>query len=122
MSGIEGMKESIVPTMAKINEKVVSMKDAITENPDTTADKIIRLAVPALIGIAASKVVELGWKKTTKQESTPSATDTESNIFLAIAFAVISAIIGTVVSRLSTVSTNAFVNHRQKKRATKLAE
>jgi hypothetical protein len=116
-SSVEGMKESIIPQMEKINEKVTSMKNSITDNPDSTSDKIIRLAVPALIGIAVGKLVALGWKKTTKQESTPSATDTESNIFLAVVFAAVSAVVSTFASRLTTIGTNAYIGHRKNKRA-----
>jgi hypothetical protein len=111
------MKNSILPKLTDVNRKVDDMRASTQSNPDDITDKIIKLAIPALAGLVLTKVLQIAWKKTTKDDSVPSGADTDSSLLGAMAFASISGALAAVISRLSTKGSLALVNRRQAKKA-----
>lgn len=118
-SGIESMKDSVLPKLDSVNRKVDDMRSSVESDPENITDVIIKMAVPALAGMVLSKVLEIAWKKTTKDDTVPSGTNTSTSLLNAMAFASISGALAALISRLSTKGSKALVNHRQAKRLAK---
>lgn len=118
-SEIESLKTSLLPKLADVNRKVDDMRTATHSDPENLTDKIIKLALPALAGLVLSKVLEMAWKKTTKNDVVPSGSDDTTSLLGAMAFASVSAALAAVVSRLSTKGSTRLVNRRISKREEK---
>ena len=80
--------------------------------------KIFKFAMPTLVGLAFGKVFEMAWKQSVGRKATlpDGTTDARKDAILGIAFAVISAALGALVSQLSDRGSKAIVNHRHAKR------
>ena len=74
--------------------------------------------MPTLVGLAFGKVFEMAWKQSVGRKATlpDGTTDARKDAILGIAFAVISAALGALVSQLSDRGSKAIVNHRHAKR------
>ena len=94
----------------------------MSETPDleSTADRVVAALrnMPTLVGLAFGKVFEMAWKQSVGRKATlpDGTTDARKDAILGIAFAVISAALGALISQLSDRGSKAIVNHRHAKR------
>lgn len=121
-SGIESLKDSVLPKLSGVNRKVDDMRSSVKSDPENLTDKILKLAIPALAGLALTKILEMAWKKTTKDDAVPSGSDTSTSLLNAMAFASISGALAALISRLATKGSTALVSRRQTKRQAKLSK
>lgn len=134
----EGGASSVDRTVAmfhRIDRKVDAMRTARLRDPDTLGDKIIKSALPALIGLVAGKCFEVLWAKGTHTPARPgylrrhttvgkvlggSAESTDDagrqGLLMAVLFAAASAAFGTLVSQLADRGSRAFVARLQRHR------
>jgi hypothetical protein len=118
-SGLETLKNSVLPKLAGINKKVDDMRNSVQADPEDVTDKIIKLAVPAVAGLVLTKILQIAWKKATKADVVPSGSDTATSLLGAMAFASISGALAALMSRVSTKGALKVVDRRQAKRAAK---
>lgn len=104
---LESTADRVVAALRNIDGKVNAKRDQRLNDPDSFGDKIFKFAMPTLVGLAFGKVFEMAWKQSVGRKATlPDG----------IAFAVISAALGALVSQLSDRGSKAIVNHRHAKR------
>jgi len=118
MPNMESSADRVVAALHTVDEKVNAMRDQRLNDPDSFGDKIFKSVVPTLAGLALGKVFEMAWKQSVGRKATlpDGTTDARKDAILGIAFAVISAALGALVSQLSDRGSKAIVNHRHAKR------
>ena len=111
---LESTADRVVAALRNIDGKVNAKRDQRLNDPDSFGDKIFKFAMPTLVGLA----FEMAWKQTVGRKATlpDGTTDARKDAILGIAFAVISAALGALVSQLSDRGSKAIVNHRHAKR------
>ena len=99
---LESTADRVVAALHNIDGKVNAKRDQRLSDPDSFGDKIF----------------EMAWKQSVGRKATLPAgtTDARKDAILGIAFAVISAALGALVSQLSDRGSKAIVNHRHAKR------
>ena len=112
---LESTADRVVAALRNIDGKVNAKRDQRLNDPDSFGDKIFKFAMPTLVGLAFGKVFEMAWKQSVGRKAT-SWFDALKDAILGIAFAVISAALGALVSQLSDRGSKAIVNHRHAKR------
>lgn len=118
-SSLEDAKNAVMPKLDDVNRKVSDMRSSIQNDPENLTDKLIKFGLPALAGLVLTQVLQMAWKKGTKNDTVPSGSDTSTSLLGAMAFASISGALAAVISRLSTKGSNKLVDHRITKRETK---
>lgn len=123
---LESTADRVVAALHNIDGKVNAKRDQRLNDPDSFGDKIFKFAMPTLVGLAFGKVFEMAfgkvfemaWKQSVGRKATlpDGTTDARKDAILGIAFAVISAALGALVSQLSDRGSKAIVNHRHAKR------
>jgi hypothetical protein len=115
---LESGADRAVAALHKIDEKVNAMRNQRLNDPDSFGDKIFKFVVPSLAGLVFGKMFEMVWRKSVGRKATlpDGTTDARKDATLGIAFAVISAALGALVSQLSDRGSKAIVNHRHAKR------
>ena len=115
---LESTADRVVAALRNIDGKVNAKRDQRLNDPDSFGDKIFKFAMPTLVGLAFGKVFEMAWKQSLGRKATlpDGTTDARKDAILGIAFAVISAALGALVSQLSDRGSKAIVNHRHAKR------
>ena len=115
---LESTADRVVAALRNIDGKVNAKRDQRLNDPDSFGDKIFKFAMPTLVGLAFGKVFEMAWKQSVGRKATlpDGTTDARKDAILGIAFAVISAALGALVSQLSDRGSEAIVNHRHAKR------
>lgn len=115
---LESTADRVVAALRNIDGKVNAKCDQRLNDPDSFGDKIFKFAMPTLVGLAFGKVFEMAWKQSVGRKATlpDGTTDARKDAILGIAFAVISAALGALVSQLSDRGSKAIVNHRHAKR------
>ena len=115
---LESTADRVVAALRNIDGKVNAKRDQRLNDPDSFGDKIFKFAMPTLVGLAFGKVFEMAWKQSVGRKATlpDGTTDARKDAILGIAFAVISAALGALVSQLSDRGSKAIVNHRHAKR------
>lgn len=115
---LESTADRVVAALHNIDGKVNAKRDQRLNDPDSFGDKIFKFAMPTLVGLAFGKVFEMAWKQSVGRKTTlpDGTTDARKDAILGIAFAVISAALGALVSQLSDRGSKAIVNHRHAKR------
>ena len=110
---LESTADRVVAALRNIDGKVNAKRDQRLNDPDSFGDKIF-----TLVGLAFGKVFEMAWKQSVGRKATlpDGTTDARKDAILGIAFAVISAALGALVSQLSDRGSKAIVNHRHAKR------
>ena len=112
---LESTADRVVAALHNIDGKVNAKRDQRLNDPDSFGAKIFKFAMPTL---AFGKVFEMAWKQSVGRKATlpDGTTDARKDAILGIAFAVISAALGALVSQLSDRGSKAIVNHRHAKR------
>lgn len=115
---LESTADRVVAALHNIDGKANAKRDQRLNDPDSFGDKIFKFAMPTLVGLAFGKVFEMAWKQSVGRKATlpDGTTDARKDAILGIAFAVISAVLGALVSQLSDRGSKAIVNHRHAKR------
>lgn len=107
---------SSISSLKHLNDSTDSLRKRAQESTAGTSSlgvgaNALNAVLPAVTGILANKAVGTLWKKTTHSDSIPDSRDRSSNLFQALVFAVISAIVGTLVARWTSGLLDR-LNHR----------
>ena len=130
VSGFElgDLADRTVAQLHDLDEKVNAMKQHKSDDSETLGDKIIKLALPSLAGLVAGKVFQMLWDRFSPTAKAKRAgkgdvdeglvdDDVERGLWASLVFTAMSAAFSAVISLLSDRGSNAFVAHRQHKRA-----
>ncbi len=103
-----------VEVLHRIDEKVDAMRTHRINDPDSFGDKIFKTAFPAVMGFAFSTLFDMVWKKGVRRKvvRADGSRNARQEAILGIAFTVLSAGLGALVSQLSERGSKAIVNKR----------
>lgn len=105
--------QAIVERLNAFDLKVDDMKAKFQADPDDAIDKMLKFALPACAGFAASKLLDAFWHKGAKRDA-----DSQSVFAAAISgalFTGLSAAVGFLVSQAGEQGSQAIVNRRHRK-------
>lgn len=111
-SAYESSADRTVAALQRIDEKVNAMRLKRENDRDTLFDKIIKAAIPALMGLIAGKAFEMIWKKQTTEHGLSTDDSTKQGLVMSVLFAGASAALSAIISELSNRGSQALVDHR----------
>lgn len=125
-SPASGLQESL----AKVDKAVAERKKKLEDDPDDFVDKLIKMALPAVVGFVVSKLISLGWDaifhqgRFSKNNQVAGADDDDAisgdeasqGILMGMLFAAVSGALGSLASAVSTRGSQRLVSKRQDKR------
>lgn len=111
----ESSADRIVAALGRIDEKVTDMRKQRESDRDTLFDKILKAALPALMGLVAGKAFEMIWKKQTTAHNLNTDTTTRQGLVMSLLFAGASAALSAIITELSNRGSQAIVDHRHNK-------
>ena len=116
---MESSADRAVAALHAVDEKVNALRDQRLSDPDSFGDKIFKAAAPTLAGLVFGKAFEVVWKRSIGRKSVRAdgTTNEAAEVALSIAFAVVSAAFGSLVSQLSDRGSKAIVDKRHARQA-----
>lgn len=103
-----------VEALHRIDEKVDAMRTHRINDPDSFGDKIFKTVFPTMMGFAFSTLFDMVWKRSVvrKARKAGGSASARQGVVLNIAFTVLSAGLGALVSQLADHGSKAIVNKR----------
>lgn len=109
--------DQVVQSLHRVDDAVNAARERRLNDPDSLGDKLIKSAVPTVVGLVAGKALQTVWDKGIARRNIRKglAADAPQSFLTSLAFAAISAAFGAVVSQLSDRGSQAFVNRMHRK-------
>ncbi len=100
--------QSAISSLKKVNDTTNQLRDKAEQSPAGQSHigagaPFLSSVIPAVTGLIANQAVGAAWKKAMHTDHLPDAHDRHSSIWQALGFAVISAVIGTLIARLTGI-------------------
>ena len=106
--------DKLIARLHDVDGKVAEMRTTAQNDEETLFDKVLKVALPGIAGIAAGRVFKLLWNRSLTKFAGKKGepVDTEDSVFLSVLFAALLAAITAIVSQLSDRGSKALVAHR----------
>ncbi|WP_418969580.1 DUF4235 domain-containing protein [Alloscardovia omnicolens] len=107
-----------------VDAKVNSLRTQIKSDPDDAFDKLLKFALPAVVGMIAGKISQSLWTRGKRKVLGAKAVDDDGNdladgIIASMIFAALSAALGSFLTTLSERGSQGIINIRHKRAAAK---
>ncbi len=114
MSDFGSGADRAVEALHRIDEKVDAMRTHRINDPDSFGDKIFKTVFPTMMGFAFSTLFDMVWKRSVvrKARKAGDSASARQGVVLNIAFTVLSAGLGALVSQLADHGSKVIVNKR----------
>ncbi|NEG55216.1 DUF4235 domain-containing protein [Bifidobacterium platyrrhinorum] len=107
-----------VEALHRVDEKVDALREQRMNDPESLGDKLLKWAVPSLAGLIGGKLFQLVWNHGMSRRNVRRglAADAPQGVLASVAFSVLSAAFGALVSQLSDRGSKAIVDRRHRRR------
>jgi ABC-type Fe3+ transport system permease subunit len=113
--------QSAISSLKKANDATNQLRSK-AENSSAGQSSIgagapfLSSVIPAVTGMITNQAIGAAWKKATHTDHLPDARDRKSSLWQALGFAVISAVIGTLIARVTSVMLSPLTSGKHSRR------